>query len=86
MDHDKVFKLLGIVKECAGHTGKLAAISNAAMKELFELNDKLKVTAIKANPPTPVEPEPETRDEEPNVRPSVYPGDSETATIADRRI
>lgn len=93
MDHDKVSKLLGIVEKCAAHGTKLASISNAALAELLELNDRLKQEAAKANiqaevkrafvPATSINQVPS---EDADIKPSVYPGDSATATLADRRV
>lgn len=98
-DHDRVSALLNIVAKCAGHSGKLSSISNAAMAELIEANDQIKQKALaqkakvdadeatkKAEPTEVVEKE-HVEEIGPNmVRPSVFPADSQTATIADRRI
>ena len=99
IDHDRVANLLAIVRECSGHTGKLASISNAAMKELLELNDQLKEEAMKANADEAKRRQQiEARRQqlaaqsqgtivEGADRPvPIYPSDSETASIADRRI
>lgn len=40
--------LLHIVEKCAGHSGKLGHLSNAAMKELLEINDGIRDDAIKS--------------------------------------
>ena len=101
-DHEHVSHLLNIVAQCAGHSGKLGSISNAAMAELLELNAKIKAQAVEAQKERErqegldraaaqadvepvVEPEPEV-DDDGVLRPTVYPSDSETATIADRRL
>jgi hypothetical protein len=49
-DHERVSALLNIVAQCAGHSGKLGALSNEAMHELMEANDQVhqKATARKA--------------------------------------
>jgi hypothetical protein len=46
IDHTKVESLLNIVRECAGHTGKLASISAAAMTELMSLNEDIRNEAM----------------------------------------
>ena len=48
VDFEKVAALLAVVSQCAGHSGKLGAISNAAMAELMTLNGKIKEDAVKA--------------------------------------
>jgi len=129
-DHEHVSHLLNIVAQCAGHSGKLGAISNEAMAELLDLNAKMhvkgmerrkaaqaeeaKVQAVEAKrvqdetkaqqeaadraaqrprrvgptviEPTRVDPIEEAEVDDEVVRPSVYPADSQTATIADRRV
>ena len=45
-DHEHVSHLLNIVAQCAGHSGKLGAISNEAMHELLELNNKMYVKGM----------------------------------------
>jgi len=132
-DHEHVSHLLNIVAQCAGHSGKLGAISNEAMAELLDLNAKMhvkgmerrkaaqaeeaKVQAVEAKrvqdetkaqqeaadraaqrprrvgptviEPTRVDPIEATEEVEPEdevVRSSIYPADSQTATIADANI
>lgn len=113
IDFERVHMLLNTVHLCAGVGPKLTSLGNAAMTELTDLNDKIKVAAqeeekklaakraeedakIRAKleadereanaSPKPVLRPREPSDENPNIRPSIYPGDSETATIADRRM
>lgn len=127
VDFQRSAELLHIVEKCAGHGPKLNALATAAMNELLDLNDKLKVVAIKAEQEAAklraegeakerAKVEAEARAQEaaaarqpriiptfegpremstsaqadtsgdPNVRPQVYPSDSNTATIADRRL
>lgn len=102
---ERVYGLLHIVEKCSGHSGKLSSLSNAAMKELLEVNEAVRQEAIaEAQKQAKAQAELDAkaavkreddirreeatprRSEEPNIRPSIYPGDSETATIADRRI
>jgi len=45
-DHEHVSHLLNIVAQCAGHSGKLGAISNEAMAELLDLNAKMHVKGM----------------------------------------
>lgn len=99
MDTGKVSELLHIVERCAGHSGKLSFLSGAAMKELLKINEEVKMAAARdveaekeqvarAIPSTP-EPEEERNikpTEDTMVKPSVFPADSRTATIADRRV
>jgi hypothetical protein len=133
-DHEHVSHLLNIVAQCAGHSGKLGAISNEAMHELLELNDKMHVQGTErrkraeakkaeekiahdrkvaadneANQPKsgpkviaaqPSEEEKIAADndrlreeeieheaeDDGTIKPSVFPADSQTATIADRRM
>jgi hypothetical protein len=47
-DHERIESLLNIVRECAGHTGKFAAISNRAMHELMDHNEDLRQKAMAA--------------------------------------
>ena len=99
IDHQRVEGLLNIVRECANHTGKLSSISNAAMKELSDLNDHLKeeayiATANEAKRRQQIEARRQQAQEREQGtvvggvdRPvPIYPSDSETASIADRRI
>jgi hypothetical protein len=138
-DHEHVSHLLNIVAQCAGHSGKLGAISNEAMHELLELNAKMHVQgterrkradadeaqrkAVEAKrvqdeteandkaqydasnrghrrvgptviEPTRVDPIEATEEEHEEVeaedgsfvRPTAFPSDSNTATIADANI
>jgi hypothetical protein len=133
-DHEHVSHLLNIVAQCAGHSGKLGAISNEAMAELLDLNAKMHVkgmerrkavqaeeakaqaveakrvqdeteandkaqydagnrgqrrvgpTVIEPTRVDPIETTDEAEAEDEVVKPSVYPADSQTATIADRRL
>ena len=99
IEHQRVEGLLNIVRECANHTGKLSSISNAAMKELSELNDRLKEDATRANADEAKRRQQiEARRQQAQEREQgtvvegadrpvpIYPSDSETASIADRRI
>lgn len=102
IDFARAQQLLSVVHDCAGVGPKLTSLGNAAMTELTKMNDAIKVAAIEAEKervrqegidraaqinPTgdPTQPDP---DEEllSNVRPSVHPSDSRTATIADSNI
>ena len=94
-DHEHVSHLLNIVAQCAGHGGKLGSLSNAAMAELSDLNAKIKEASVakqkqlaKDNAEAKAVPTEELVEEAEDevVRPSVYPADSQTATIADRRL
>jgi hypothetical protein len=93
-DHEHVSHLLNIVAQCAGHSGKLGSLSNAAMAELLELNAKIKEAGVarqkeaqaeKASKKQAAVEETEEETEAP-LRPSVFPRDSQTATIADENI
>lgn len=94
-DMSRAAALLHIVEKCAGHSGKLGSLSNAAMSALLKINDGIKAKAIEdaeaeraeaaRNRPKVIEPEP-LEPNDGNTRPTVYPGDSQTATIADRRL
>jgi hypothetical protein len=128
VDFRRSAELLHIVEKCAGHGPRLSAIANAAMTELTDLNENIKVAAqeaekkaaaqraeenakiqAKLDADARAEEEAATRqpriiptfegpkvaprtgfvrpnDEKPDIRPNVYPGDSQTATIADRRV
>lgn len=116
VDFDRAASLLSVVHQCAAVGPKLTHLGNAAMTELTELNDKIKVASQEAEKKLQAElaaakarenaklardaqleeglsarTVPDTRrdalgNEDPNIRPSVYPGDSNTATIADRRL
>jgi hypothetical protein len=116
VDFARVHMLLNTVHLCAGVGPKLTSLGNAAMTELTDLNEKIKVAAQEAErkaaneraeaeakvrakieadeaaanaPPKPVlRPRVTAKpaDEEADIEPNVYPGDSETATIADRRL
>ena len=99
IDHQRVSTLLNIVEQTSHHGTKLASIGNAALKELAELNDQLKEEATKANADEAKRRQQiEARRQqlaaqgqgtvvEGADRPvPIYPSDSETATIADRRI
>lgn len=92
-------QLLHIVEKCAGHSGKLGALSNAAMTALMKINDDIKAKATEDNAAAEkqrlsheaVEVMAATRAEYTgdvggNVRPKVYPSGSQTETIADRRL
>lgn len=92
IDHEHVSALLNIVAQCAGHSGKLGALSNAAMTELTEINSALheegmakrrRAEAEAAKPAPIIEEQPVVEEGAP---PFVHPGSSETATIADRRL
>lgn len=97
-DHDRVSALLNIVAQCAGHSGKLGALSNAAMAELLEGNKHLHEKAVakkkqveeadakmKADQ-VEVEEENEEEEQDGTIKPSVFPRDSNTATIADNNV
>ena len=102
LDDVRISNLLAIVREAAAHSAKLTHIGSAAMTELFALNDQLRIEAVEetkkqaalkaeadakdAARRAPIEPRQPGPDESPDARPSVYPGDSNTATIADRRM
>ncbi len=45
LDFEKIAALLSVIEKCAGHSGKLGSIANAAMAELLTLNDKIKAEA-----------------------------------------
>lgn len=87
-DHEvqRTWMLLQIVEASAKHGAKLANVTGTAMEELSHVNEGLKkkptATAPMAAKPRVVT---EPTGNEP-VRPNVYPNDSQTATIADRRI
>lgn len=94
-DHEHVSHLLNIVAQCAGHSGKLGSLSNAAMAELLELNAKIKEAGVarqrqaqadeaeaKSEETVEVQEEPGDAD----LKPAVFPQDSQTATIADANI
>ena len=94
-DHEHVSHLLNIVAQCAGHSGKLGAISNEAMAELLDLNAKMHVKGMERRKAAQAEEaskkqaaveETEEKAEEAPLRPSVFPRDSQTATIADANI
>lgn len=91
-DHEHVSHLLNIVAQCAGHSGKLGSLSNAAMAELLELNAKIKEAGVARQKQAQAD-EAEAKAEETvketedtSLRPSVFPRDSQTATIADANI
>lgn len=123
IDFERVHMLLNTVHLQSVVGPRLNHIGNAAMTELTELNEKIKVAAqeaekklqakiaedkakalakLEADESASAKAEqvaqrdrdaasrpvirPNTSVEEPDVKSSVYPGDSETATIADRRI
>lgn len=46
MDIAKVSELLAVVEKCAAHSGKLSAISNAAMARLLEINEAIRQAAV----------------------------------------
>jgi hypothetical protein len=96
-DHDRISALLNIVAQCAGHSGKLGALSAAAMHELMDANEAIKQGVLAkrqqdeaARQAAQAVPEDEEQapagDEDPAQRPFVHPSDSQTATIADRRL
>jgi len=80
--------LLLLIEKALTHGNKFSAITAKAMSELTIINDNLKIGIVQpqqqAFVPTPLAVEPKL-DETPNIKPSVYPSDSATATIADRR-
>lgn len=99
-DHERISALLNIVEKCAGHSGKLGALSNMAMSELLEANEQIRERAIKAK--TDIEarlaqkktvvdehddyPTDAAEEEDANfVKPPTYPAGSNTATIADNK-
>lgn len=93
-DHEHVSHLLNIVAQCAGHSGKLGSLSNAAMAELLKLNAKIKEAGVARQKQAQVD-EAEAKaektvneQEDPgaDLKPSVFPQDSQTATIADNNI
>jgi hypothetical protein len=102
VDFQRSAELLHIIEKCAGHGPKLNAIASTAMNELLELNDKLQALAVKAQQETAklkAEADAKTqakmdaqnaltdrRSGESDAHPSIYPQDSQTATIADRRV
>ena len=87
LDVERTQALLEIVEKCAGHTGKLGSISSAALGELMEMNEALRISSMKASKPviadkpkvTPISP---VSDETPTTETL----SSETATITDRRV
>lgn len=101
IDFERAAQLLRVVHDCAGIGPKLTNLGNAAMTELTKMNDAIKVAAQEAekerrvtearNQPT-VRPNTDPTASEPDedllgrVHPSVHPADSQTATIADRRL
>ena len=128
IDFERVHMLLNTVHLQSLVGPKLNHLGNAAMTELTDLNEKIKVAAqeaekkaaaqraeenakiqAKLDADARAEEEAATRqpriiptfegpkvaprtgfvrpdDEKPDIRPNVYPGDSQTATIADRRV
>lgn len=89
--------LLHIVEKCAGHSGKLGSLSNAAMAALMKINDSIKVKAseeAKAKAEEEAALKAAERDEKDDgddkadgtFAPSVFPRDSQTATIADNNV
>jgi len=42
VDFDRVEKLLSVAEKCTGHSGKLSNLQNAAIKELTDINEKIK--------------------------------------------
>ena len=70
--------------------------ADADAKDAAKREAEVKADAKASEPRVPIEPRPTTNapsrpdfvrpDEMPNVRPNVYPNDSQTATIADRRV
>lgn len=93
-DHEHVSHLLNIVAQCAGHSGKLGSLSNAAMAELLELNAKIKEAGVarqkQAQADEAAAKSEETVEEQEDLgadlKPAVFPRDSQTATIADNNI
>lgn len=93
-DHEHVSHLLNIVAQCAGHSGKLGSLSNAAMAELLELNAKIKEAGVARQKQAQADEAEakveETGEEQEDLgldrRPSSWPSDSQTATIADANI
>jgi hypothetical protein len=45
VDFEKAAQLLQIVDKCAGHSGKLSHLSNAAMTGLFQINERIEKDA-----------------------------------------
>lgn len=80
-DLHRVWALLEIVEKCAGHSGKLSAISNAATRELLDMNEDIRQEAManRVVAPPPRDAEPAEEDVE------IDPTDT-SPTLADRRI
>lgn len=92
LDLERASTLLNIIEKCADHGNQLNHLSAAARAELGKINDSLKpkpalvpTPSVRSKGLAAVEKELEAAGEG-DAKPSVYPGDSETATIADRRI
>ena len=80
LDIARTESLLNIVEKCAGHMGRLTAISNTAMTELVDMNEALRRQAI-ANKPKPVVDAPLT----PNGG-AIFTSDNPNPNLADRRV
>jgi hypothetical protein len=58
-DVSEAAELLNIVEKCAGHSGKLGHLSNAAMGRLLEINKQIADQARKSETVERINPEPE---------------------------
>lgn len=92
-DAEMAAQLLHIVEKCAGHSGKLGSLSNAAMSALLKINDNIKVRAMDeakakaeedaANQAAVAEQHEDVDTTDDRLKPSTHPQGSRTATIAD---